>query len=56
MLTYGRLDAVQLPGDRGGQIGLQDFIDLREHFALIALRILLLHPQSDVDALLILGF
>jgi hypothetical protein len=54
-LTQGGLDVVRFVRNRGGQIGLQDFRDLWKHFALIALRISLLHPQGDGDHLFILG-
>jgi hypothetical protein len=35
VLTQGGLDVVRLVRNRSGQIGLQDFLDLWEHFALI---------------------
>src|ERR1700691_5833380 len=47
--------AVVLEGDRGGQIWLEDPFHLRIHFALIALCIPLLGPESDGDHLFGLG-
>jgi hypothetical protein len=46
---------LRLERNRGGQVGLQDFLDSWKHFALIALRISFLRPEDDGDHLFILG-
>src|SRR5271165_6803207 len=55
VLTEGGLDVVQLVGHWTGQIGLQNRLDLRKRFALIALRIPFFRPESDRNHLFILG-
>jgi hypothetical protein len=54
VLAHSGLDFVVLRGDGREQIGLQDLRDLREHFANIALCVLLFCPEGYDDRLLCL--
>src|SRR6266700_2149279 len=53
--AHRRLDHIVLKGDRSGQIRFHNFCNSRIHFALIALCIPFLRPESNGDGLLSSG-
>jgi YD repeat-containing protein len=54
VFTEGGFEGVVLDRDRGGQIGLHNLRDAREPLLLKALRVFLLHPETDRDGFLVL--
>src|SRR2546422_4986838 len=54
VLAQRGLDLIVPVAERGKEVRFQNFLDLEEHLALIALYVLLLRPQGDGDHLLIL--